>query len=39
MVLVTDAVWQVVKDAYPGRALEAVTVKGRAAPVAVYALL
>ena len=39
VLLVTDAVWQIVKADYPGRALETVTVKGRAAPVAVYALL
>jgi adenylate cyclase len=38
-VLVTDAVWQVVKDDYPARALEPVTVKGREAPVSIYSLL
>lgn len=36
--LVTDAVWQVVKDDYQGRPLDAVTVRGREAPVAIYAL-
>lgn len=36
--LVTDAVWQVVKDDYSARPLDAVTVRGRAEPVAIYAL-
>jgi len=39
VLLVTDAVWQAVKDEYEGRALDPVTVKGRDAPVAVYSLL
>jgi class 3 adenylate cyclase len=38
VVLVTDAVWQVVKDEYPARPLDAVTVRGREEPVAIYAL-
>jgi adenylate cyclase len=37
--LVTEAVWQVVKDDYEARALDAVAVRGRQEPVAVYALL
>ncbi len=36
--LVTEAVWQVVKDDYEARALDAVAVRGRQEPVAVYAL-
>ena len=36
--LVTDAVWQVVKDDYDARALDPVTVRGREEPVAIYAL-
>jgi len=36
--LVTDAVWQVVKADYAGRALDPVTVRGREEPVAIYAL-
>jgi adenylate cyclase len=39
VLLVTDAVWQVVKADYPGRPLDPVTVKGREEPVAIYALL
>jgi adenylate cyclase len=39
VLLVTDSVWQVVKDDYPGRPLDTVTVKGRREPVAIYALL
>ena len=39
VLLVTDAVWQVVKADYPGRQLEPVIVKGRQEPVAIYALL
>ncbi len=39
VVLVTDTVWQAVKDEFSGRALEPVTVKGRQEPVAIYALL
>jgi adenylate cyclase len=39
VLLVTEAVWQVVKADYPGRQLESVTVKGRQEPVAIYALL
>ena len=39
VVLVTDAVWQVVKTEYPGTALDSVKVKGRQEPVAVYSLL
>ena len=39
VLLVTDAVWQVVKADYTGRALDPVTVKGREEPVAIYALL
>lgn len=39
ILLVTDAVWQAVKDDYPGRPLDPVTVKGRQEPVAIYALL
>jgi adenylate cyclase len=39
VLLVTDAVWQAVKHEYSGRALEAVTVKGRVEPVAIYSLL
>ncbi len=38
VLLVTDAVWQVVKDDYPARPLDAVTVRGREEPVAIYAL-
>jgi hypothetical protein len=38
VLLVTEAVWQVVKDDYEGRALDAVAVRGRAEPVAIYAL-
>jgi len=38
VLLVTDAVWQVVKADYQGRALDPVTVKGREAPVAIYSL-
>ena len=38
VLLVTEAVWQVVKDEYEARPLEAVAVRGREAPVAVYAL-
>jgi adenylate cyclase len=37
-VLMTDAVWQIVKDEYPARPLDAVLVKGRAAPVSIYSL-
>ena len=36
--LVTDAVWQVVKDDYTSRALDPVIVRGREEPVAIYAL-
>lgn len=36
--LVTDAVWQAVKDDYEGRALDPVTVRGREEPVAIYAI-
>jgi adenylate cyclase len=36
--LVTDAVWQAVKHDYEARALDAVTVRGRADPVAIYAI-
>lgn len=36
--LVTDAVWQVVKADYASRALDPVTVRGREEPVAIYAL-
>jgi adenylate cyclase len=36
--LVTDAVWQTVKDDYQGRPLDPVTVRGRAEPVAIWAL-
>ena len=39
VLLVTDAVWQVVKGDFPGRPLDPVTVKGREEPVAIYALL
>ena len=39
VVLVTDTVWQVVRNDFPGRALDPVTVKGRQEPVAIYALL
>jgi adenylate cyclase len=39
LLLVTDAVWQSVKDDYPGHPLDPVTVKGRQEPVAIYALL
>ena len=39
VLLVTDAVWQVVKTTYAGRPLDPVTVKGREEPVAIYALL
>jgi adenylate cyclase len=39
VLLVTDAVWQVVKDDYEGRPLDAVAVRGRQEPVAIYALL
>lgn len=39
VLLVTDAVWQVVKADYPGRPLDPVTVKGREEPVAIHALL
>ena len=38
VVLVTDAVWQEVKHAYAGRAIDTVAVRGREEPVAVYAL-
>lgn len=38
VLLVTDAVWQVVKDDYPGRPLEPVSVRGREEPVAIYEL-
>jgi adenylate cyclase len=38
-VIVTDAVWRIVKDQYPARALDAVMVKGRQAPVSIYSLL
>jgi adenylate cyclase len=38
VLLVTDAVWQIVKDDYQARPLDAVAVRGRAEPVAVYAL-
>ena len=36
--LVTDAVWQAVKNEYEARALDPVTVRGREEPVAVWAL-
>ncbi len=39
VLLVTDAVWQVVKDDYPGRPLDPVSVRGREEPVAIHALL
>jgi adenylate cyclase len=39
VLLVTDAVWQVVKGDYQGRPLDAVAVRGRQEPVAIYALL
>jgi len=39
ILLVTDTVWQVVKDDYPCRPLDSVIVKGRQDPVAIYALL
>ena len=39
VLLVTDAVWHVVKDDYPCRPLDPVTVKGREEPVAIYAVL
>jgi hypothetical protein len=39
VLLVTDSVWQVIKEDYPGRALDSVMVKGRQEPVAIYALL
>jgi len=39
MLLVTDTVWQVVKDDYAGHPLDPVIVKGRDEPVAIYALL
>ena len=39
ILLVTDPVWQAVKDVYPARALDSVAVKGRSDPVAIYALL
>jgi adenylate cyclase len=39
VVLVTDSVWQVVKNDYEARALDAVAVRGREAPVAIYALM
>jgi len=38
VLLVTEAVWRVVKDRYGGRAIDAVAVRGRDEPVAVYAL-
>jgi len=38
VVLVTEAVWRVVKDDYDAQPLEAVVVRGREEPVAVYAL-
>jgi adenylate cyclase len=38
IVLVTEAVWQVVKHEYTGRPLHAVAVRGREEPVSVYAL-
>lgn len=38
VVLVTEAVWRSVKDEYAGRPIDAVAVRGRAEPVAVYAL-
>ena len=38
VLLVTDTVWQAVKDDYPGRPLGSVVVKGRQDPVAIYAL-
>ena len=37
MLLVTDAVWQVVKDDYPARPSTPSTVRGREEPVAIYA--
>ncbi len=39
VLLVTDAVWQAVKDKYTSRALDPVQVRGRAEPVAIYAVL
>jgi len=38
VLLVTDAVWQAVKDGYEGRALDPVMVRGRQEPVAIWAL-
>ncbi len=38
VVLVTEAVWRIVKDEYEAQPLEAVVVRGREEPVAVYAL-
>ncbi|MEO6028567.1 MAG: adenylate/guanylate cyclase domain-containing protein, partial [Candidatus Binatia bacterium] len=38
VLLVTDAVWQAVKDGYVGRALDPVMVRGRQEPVAIWAL-
>jgi len=38
VLLVTEAVWHVVKDEYQARPFETVAVRGREAPVAVYAL-
>jgi adenylate cyclase len=38
VVLVTEAVWRLVKDEYEAQPLEAVVVRGREEPVAVYAL-
>jgi adenylate cyclase len=38
VLLVTEAVWQVVRDDYEGRPLDAVAVRGREEPVAIYAL-
>lgn len=37
--LVTEAVWQAVHDRYEARRLDAVTVRGREEPVAIYALV
>jgi adenylate cyclase len=39
VLLVTDAVWQVVKDDYPCRLLDSVIVKGRQDPVAIYSVM
>jgi adenylate cyclase len=38
VLLVTEAVWQAIKNDHPARALDPVTVKGREEPVAIYAL-